>query len=150
MRLLFVLAAFVATPAIAETTYVISVSNRVTPVQPSATVEVWAIFDESLEAFAGAVFEFSATPDAGGFSDPQRLLTGPGTQDGVVDPDGDSVNGIISGQLCFPVIEWPPDPSNPILIWRVTWSTDQFDRREVHLATARVTALSTSSTSSAS
>jgi hypothetical protein len=136
MRLLPLVVVCCAGPAAADTTYMVTVSNRVTPAQPSATVEVRAVFEEDLFAFAGAKFGFFAPADAGGFSDPHRVLDDPGTQDGEVSPDGDSVEGIVAGQLYFPIIEWPIDKSNPILIWQVTWSTDDFRPRSVDIETS--------------
>jgi hypothetical protein len=74
-----------------------------------------------------------ATADPGAFSDPERLLKYGGS-DGQVLPDGDTVMGIDSAQLHFPGSIFA-DPSNPILIWRVTWSTDDFSSRSIQLAT---------------
>jgi hypothetical protein len=132
MKAAIAMLALACTPALSETTYMVRVSNPVTKVQPSAQVQVWAVFDDDLFAFAAAAFDFLADSDAGGFSDPHRLLSGPGTQDGEVSEDGDAVTGIVSGQLHCP-IEFCNDTSNPILIWEATWSTDDFSRRIVGL-----------------
>jgi hypothetical protein len=135
MKLAAILLLAAAMPAAADTTYIISVSNRVTEMQPSATVELWAVFEPGLEALAGVALDFLGTPDQGGFSDPHRVLDGPGTKDGDVAPDGDSVTGIISAQLCFDGIECFPDRSNPVLVWLATWSTSDFTQRTVPVAT---------------
>jgi hypothetical protein len=135
--LLLILAS--ATTVAADTGYVISISNRVTEVQPSATVEVWAVFEPDLYAFAGAKFDFDASPDEGGFSDPIIPFhdDGGGLLDpGSVVPDGDSVSGVVTFQTRCDPIWCPPDTANPILIWRVTWSTTDFVPREIALATA--------------
>jgi hypothetical protein len=123
-----------ASPALADTGYIISVSNRVTEVQPSATVEVWAVFDEDLFAFAGAGFDLLGVPDAGGFSDPMGTWSGLGVNHGEVAPDGDSVTGIIAGQLNCQ-IEHCLDQSNPVLIWKATWGTDDFAPRQIDVVT---------------
>jgi hypothetical protein len=135
MKLAPLLLLLAAAPASADTAFIISISNRVTEAQPSTTVELWATFEPDLYAFAGAKFDFHASPDVGGFSDPQRLLNGPGTKDGEVTPDGDSVEGMLVGQLGGCPIECWPDTSNPILVWRVTWSTADFTSRTIALAT---------------
>jgi hypothetical protein len=111
-----------------------AISNVVSPQQPSATIEAWFRWNPDFHAFAGAFFSVSASADAGGWSDPQELLNGPGTEDGEVSPDGDTVNGIISGQIHFPLSDIYADTSNPILLWRATWSTDDFSPREVAVA----------------
>ena len=135
MKCALLFACLAVFPAAADTTYIVSVSNRVTEAQPSATVEVWAVFDEDLYAMAGGRFEFAAAPDPGAFSEPQRLLKGPGTKDGEVSESGDRVTGIVSGQLPGFPIEPPVDKSNPVGYWRVTWSTDDFTPRTVSLRT---------------
>jgi len=117
-----------------QNAYYIVVSNRISEVQPSATIELWAGFDADLYAFAGSALDFHASPDSGGFSDPHRILDSPGTKDGDVAPDGDAVTGIISGQIHCPIECWP-DRDNPILVWRVTWSTADFTLRTVELFT---------------
>jgi hypothetical protein len=114
----------------------IKVSNTISPGQPSATVEAWAVWDPDQYAFWKAHFDFYSSPDPGGFSDPERLLRGPGTHDGVVEPDGDAVIGTVALQLHFPAGGIFADTSNPILMWRVTWSTSDFTPRMVDLHTA--------------
>lgn len=130
------LSALVATSAHAQlNTIEFKVSNVISPEQPAATVEAWALWDPAQYAFADAVFDVLAVPDAGGFSDPQRILNGPGTYDGNVAPDGDSVTGIIAGQLHYPAHGIFADLANPILMWKVTWTTDVFTPRIVDVAT---------------
>ncbi len=120
----------------AEMSFSFDVSNIVTPDQPSTTVEVWAHFDAGLYAFAGALWDVKASTDLGGFSDPFAVLHSYGTEDGFIEPDGDFVGHILAGQLHFPLNGDFADTANPILVWRATWSTDNFNPRTVSLSTA--------------
>jgi hypothetical protein len=135
-RIVFASAVLTGASAHAQlNTFDIRVSNTITPDQPSATVEVWAVFDPQYYAFAHAAFDRSATADPGGFSNPERMLDAPESSDGVVDPTGDRVVGIVVRQLHFPG-HLLADSSNPILAWRVTWSTSDFTPRSIDLGTA--------------
>jgi hypothetical protein len=113
----------------------ITVSNTVSPQHPSTTIDLWAYFQPDFYAFAGAAFDVLASPDAGDFSDPTIFLTGPGQQTGMIAPDGDSVLGAITGQLQFPDANIFADRANPILHWRVTWTTNDFTARRVDVVT---------------
>jgi len=130
--------AALAAPSAADTTYQVRVSNHVDPGRPSCTVEVWAEFDQELFAFCGAEFDLIADSDQGIFTQPQRLLDGPGTRDGSPVPGGDSIKGIISGQIK----QLPKEPhlelGNPVLIWRATWTTSDFTPRKIDLRTQTV------------
>lgn len=122
----------------AQTNYFdISVSNIVSPAQPSANIEVWTAWDPAMYAFAYAGFDLIASTDPGGFSNPKHELKGPNTYRGDVSPDGDSVVGIVSGQLQFDggggIFA---DTSNPILVFSVSWSTEDFTPRMVGLTSA--------------
>jgi hypothetical protein len=122
-------------PALAQlNTFDIVVSSVVSPDHPSTTVEVWTTWDSAQYAFAGALFDMHASNDPGGFSDPMRMLKGPGSADGVVSLDSDLVTGAKPFQFHW----WQnhyADTANPILIWRVTWSTADFTPRAVDLST---------------
>jgi hypothetical protein len=114
------------------------VSNRVSDRYSSCTVLVEALWNPLGVQFGGAKFDVFADADPGEFSEPAHLISGPGTTDGVVELDGDSVTGIVSGRLCFP-LDPPCDPGpcpNPEAIWVVTWSTADFTPRIVNLSTA--------------
>lgn len=114
-----------------------TVSNRITDRSPSCTVVVEALWNPAGIQFGAAEFGVFAGGDPGGFADPGRLIFGPGTLDGVVSPDGDSVTGIISGRICSP-LDPPCDFAqcpNPEAIWRASWSTNDFTPRVVSLAT---------------
>jgi hypothetical protein len=116
-------------------TFDIRVSNVITPSQPLAVVEVWAVWDPQYYAFASANFDMLAESDSGDFSDPERMLTGPGSMDGIVEPGGDRVLGIRPTQLHYPPPGILADTSNPILAWRVVWSTSDFTPRSTALST---------------
>jgi hypothetical protein len=127
-------AACLSGPALAQfNTFDIRVSNVISPGQPSATVEVWAVWDPDQYAVATVAFSLMGEADPGDFSDPERMLKMAGTEDGDVAPDGDSVLGIIARQLHFDGGIFA-DTANPILVWRATWSTLEFTPRSIDLA----------------
>jgi hypothetical protein len=100
----------------------------------TATVEIWAGFDDNLYAFAGGAFAVNTDDANGSWSDFDRDLTGPGTKGGTA--NGGSVTDIITGQLHFPPANIFADTSNPILAWHGTFTTTDFNFREVDLTTA--------------
>jgi hypothetical protein len=126
-----------ATTASAQNALVIKTSNSISPLQPSATVEVWAVFDPSTYALASTIFDLRASPDEGGFSDPffvDRDMFCDITVPGKIDPDGDLVsrNGLAQVHWnagCF------ASPDNPFFILSYTWSTSNFTPRVVDLST---------------
>ena len=113
----------------------IKVGSVISPDQPSVTIEAWAVWDPAQYAFREALFDFLASADAGGFSEPERMLKGPTSDDGYVAPDGDAVTGVLPFQLHFPAANIFADTADPILIWRVTWSTSDFTPRLIDLHT---------------
>lgn len=133
---LWAIAALAAVPAVADTTYQITVSNQITAEQPICTVDVWAVYEPGLFAFAGAEFELHATPDPGGFSMSNNLLEGPGTKNGKIPPSGDSVLSVLAGQIKQLPLEPHLDFGNPIHIWRGKWTTTDFTPRTIELQTA--------------
>lgn len=122
--------------ASADLAFSFDVSNVVTPINPSTTVEVWAHFDPGYYAFAGAQWDVTASADVGGFSDAFSILNTYGTSDGNISQDGDFIAHIIAGQLQFPLGNYFADTTNPILVWKATWSTDFFKPRSVNISTA--------------
>jgi hypothetical protein len=117
-------------------TFEFVVSNVVSPEQPSATVEVWAVFEDSAYAFCRGAFNVVADADPGTFSAPERILDMPGSMDGEVANDGDAVLGIVALQFnCHPFFA---DMSNPVLLWRATWSTEDFSQRSISVSTMTV------------
>jgi uncharacterized protein (TIGR03382 family) len=100
----------------------------------TATVQIWAGFDDNLYAFAGAALDVNTDDANGGWSDFARDLAGPGTVDGVA--NGGNVTGIITGQLHFPLAGIFADTSNPIKAWHGTFSTTDFSFRTVNLTTS--------------
>lgn len=130
------LSVLMVVPAGAETTYQITTSNYIDAAHPACTVQVWAVFEPDLYAFAGAEFDLIATPGVqAGFSDPRRALTGPGASDGEPAPGSDSVSGILSGQIKQLPEEPHLDYGNPVLLWEATWSTTDFTPRTIDLRT---------------
>ena len=99
----------------------------------TATVQIWAQFDDNLYAFAGGAFNVMTDDDNGSWSDIARDLKGPGTADGVA--VGGDVTGIISGQLHFPLAQIFADTSNPIKAWHGTFTTSDLSFRTVNLST---------------
>jgi hypothetical protein len=143
-RILVTLVPFIglglAAPASAQdNAFELVVSDTITPQTPTATVEAWFRFNPTFYAFAGARFDVSASLDAGGWSGSEHMLTGPGTTDGIIGDGGDTVAGIVSGQIHFPPGGNFADTSNPILVWRGTWTTDDFTPREVSVSTGTKT-----------
>ncbi len=122
--------------ATAQNSLFFDVSNAISPAKPSAIVEVWASFEPGGYAFAAAWFDAAASDDPfGEFSDPYSVLHTLGTFNGEIQPGGDLITHIIPGQVQFPVGEFVSDTSNPILIWRATWSTTDFSPRTINLHT---------------
>lgn len=111
----------------------ISVSNVVSPTNPSATIEVRAFFDPVpgvADLFAAGDFDLVAAE--GQFSLPHLHLTGPNQSVGTL--IGPAVMDAAVHQLHF-----PPSilgkTSNPILVWSATWTTGDFAPRLVPVTT---------------
>ena len=99
----------------------------------TATVQIWAAFDDNLYAFAGGALNAN-TDDPNGSWDGLTLdLKGPGTFAGV--GAGGNVTGIITGQLHFPLANIFADTANPIKAWHGTFSTSDFNARTVNFTT---------------
>jgi uncharacterized protein (TIGR03382 family) len=109
-------------------------ANRIINDGDTATVEIWAGFDDNLYAFAGGAFAVNTDDAAGSWSDFDRDLTGPGTKGGTA--NGGNVTDIITGQLHFPPANIFADTSNPILAWHGTFTTTDLSFRDVALSTA--------------
>jgi hypothetical protein len=113
-------------------------ADTLTPQEPSVTITLAVSFPAADFAFAGANWNVHATEP--GWSDLERLpLQIPPTLfpcdpscDGIV--AGGDVTGISHGQLyAFGFI---PDPSNPIALWRATFTVTDFSTaREIVLST---------------
>jgi hypothetical protein len=127
-----VLVPALAAAAGAQSTYHITVSNIVDESSPECTIEVWAEFPSLLYCFAGAQFDLVGPTDKGNFKTRQRQLDGPGTSNGALAFGGDSVEGILPGQISQ---DPPLDFANPVLIWRGTWTTQDFTPRTLNLRT---------------
>ena len=126
--------AAMASASVTPNTYEIRVSNKVSPTEPSTTVEVWAEWDSDL-FYAFAAAEWNLLGDTtGDFSGPASAFSDAGQTDGT--PMDGNVTGIVTGQLQFPPGSLFADRSDPILIWSATWSTTDFTDRTVDLVTA--------------
>ena len=127
-----------ASVANATNTWMVDISysnggNAILAPGDTATVQIWAAFDDNLYAFAGAALNVNTDDGNGSWSDIARDLKGPGTVDGVA--NGGNVDGIITGQLHFPLAGIFADTANPIKAWHGTFSTSDFSFRTVNLST---------------
>jgi MYXO-CTERM domain-containing protein len=127
-----------ASGATAANTWMVDISysnggNAIINAGDTATVTIWAAFDDNLYAFAGGAFNVNTNDDNGSWSDFGRDLKGPGTADGVA--VGGDVTGVITGQLHFPLAGIFADTSNPIKAWHGTFSTTDLSFRTVDLTT---------------
>lgn len=104
----------------------------------TATVEIWAGFDDDLFAMAGGAFAVNTDDVDGSWSDFDLDLGVDGelgTKKGTA--NGGNVEDIIAGQLHFPEANIFADESNPIKAWHGTFSTSNVvDFRLVALSTA--------------
>ena len=99
----------------------------------TATITIWAAFDENLYAFAGSALDVNTEDPNGSWTDVGVDLSGPGSQDGV--PVGGDVTDIIASQLHFPPGGIFADTANPIMAWHGTFSTTDLSYRNVELST---------------
>jgi hypothetical protein len=112
-----------------------TISNDVSPAQPSTTVTMWAAFDPQWYAFAYTQTEAWSAPDPGRLSDPevliyQKFYCYPGD----VAPDGESITHISIIQYDS-ILGQYAQPGTPFDIWAATWSTDDFTPRSVPIWT---------------
>jgi uncharacterized protein (TIGR03382 family) len=126
-----------ASVANATNTWMVDISysngNALAAPGDTATVTIWAQFDDGLYAFAGGALNVNTDDGAGSWSDIHRDLTGPGTVDGVA--VGGNVTGIITGQLHFPLANIFANTANPIQAWHGTFATSDFTPRTINLST---------------
>ena len=109
------------------------VSNVVSPSQPTATVEVWAWFDNVpgvSELFASGNFDLVASEGEWWHFVFQlgRPTAGP-----II--SGSSITGVVVGQFHLPPLGVFGDPSNPIRVFAADWRTTDFTPRSVSLDT---------------
>jgi len=113
------------------------VSNIVSPSQPTATVEVWAWFDNVpgvSELFIGGNFDLVASD--GDWS--SNFFFPLGQPDPPPFVRGSSIIGVVAGQLHIPQLGFFGDPSNPIWIFAAEWTTTDFTPRSVSLNTTNM------------
>lgn len=118
-------------------TFLIEVSNVVTPSSPEATVEVWGIWEDlgppmsnMSHVFIGADYDLVA--DEGEFTSAIIDLVFTGNTAG--SPMGNRVTGAALGQLHLPLVANAVF-DNPILLAHYTWQTTDFRTRRVGLVT---------------
>lgn len=90
----------------------------------STSLTLWAAFPRSDHSLAGILTSVHSSTGAEGLSDLRLIptLDGPGTTAGMLTPAG--VEGIIAGQLMFPVcgIGGCPPSINPVAFWEATYT----------------------------
>ena len=109
------------------------VSNDIGPSRPSAVVTLWAAFDPDDYAFAGVAAQVHA--GGGTWSGPGLVppMDGPGSNPGRAVDGGRVVEGIIAGQLHFPMGGVYALAGNPIALWSATLEVDDFSPRTIAL-----------------
>lgn len=112
----------VATPAAMAQAIDISYSGDFPFPGESYVITMAASYGGGDYAMAGIATSLLINEVQGGFSDISLLapMDGPGTSEGVL--GAGSIDGIIAGQLNFPIAGIYADPSNPILFWTATWT----------------------------
>ena len=119
--------------------YEFRVSNVVSPSQPTATVEVWAWFDNVpgvSELFAAGDFDLIANEPL--FVTMRCLLP---INCGITSPiiNGGMISDINVSQLHLPALGFFGDPSNPLLVFEADWTTSDFTLRGVPVSTENTT-----------
>ena len=115
--------AAVSGAAVAQPAITIEVDDPVLLPGESTTVRLSAAFDPDDYAMAGLATDVVAT--GGSWSDLMLVspMDGPGTSPGAA--SGTRVDGILAGQLHFPVGAGIfADDSNPIAFWQATYTVD--------------------------
>lgn len=117
-----------------DVTYSNVLAGAIVNAGDTAIVTISAQFDDNLYAFAGGAFNVNTSEDAdGSWSLFGRDIKGPGTNDGTA--VGGDVNGIITGQLQFPIAGIFAKTDNPILAWHGTFTTNDLSPHVVTLDT---------------
>ncbi|MEQ8316950.1 MAG: PEP-CTERM sorting domain-containing protein [Phycisphaerales bacterium] len=100
----------------------IDVANPTLNPGESTTVTLSAGYGGGDYAIAGVGTDFISSVGSTGWSDVQLIapMDGPGTSAGA--PSGTGVDGIIAGQLNFPIAGIYADPTNPIAFWSATYT----------------------------
>jgi hypothetical protein len=102
-------------------------SGRILAPGDSATVTLWAHFDDNLYALADAALDVFTGDSSGSWSDLGVELDNgleiPGA------PDGGDVTGILGQQFYDPLADLWPDTSNPIRVWHGTFTVSDFTPR---------------------
>jgi hypothetical protein len=119
----------------APNTFLLQANGAVSPDSPTVTIELWAAFNPDLYAFGQSLLDMRSGSDVGTFGAPDVLLNDfPWNDPGEITDDGDAIAGIFAKQIHLDGGLFA-DPSNPILLWTCTWTTDDFTPRDVPLWT---------------
>jgi Skp family chaperone for outer membrane proteins len=96
------------------------------------TIQVMASFASDNYAFAAASFDLTAD-NSGSFFNPFLMLNGPASFAGTAVDTG--VVGMSESQLHIPSMDMLANTTNPLVIWEVQWTTDDFTLREIDFKT---------------
>lgn len=113
-----------------------TVSNVVTSATPTATVSVWAVWDDPAMAWVFGVTNFDLTAGDGTFSNGFNAHTGFGSTLGST--AGNLITGAVLGQFHLPPVGQIGSQDNPFLLATWDWTTTDFTIRTVGLATSNV------------
>jgi hypothetical protein len=121
----------------------IDVLGTVSPSSPSVTIHVSASWQPhpAYLWFDNGRFDF-ASDTSGAFSDPEvlpvytRRIVPQGSRPGVV--SGNLVEGVLLDQTFQPHLSLIPLSDNPLPLWEVTWTTQDFTPRFVPIGTAGI------------
>lgn len=103
----------------------------VDPNNPSVVLSISAFFSAPDYAFGAALFGVHAS-EAGFEAGSNIVKLPPPANPGV--NDGQNVTGITAGQVHFPPVVFA-SPDNPIKVFNVKWSTNDFTARDVQITT---------------
>jgi hypothetical protein len=130
---------FMSSVAVGQAGFLITIDygpgqTNLGPANPSCTVKISARFSPNDHAVAGAWWDVDASE--AGWSDnilPPPLNNTRGTNPGTI--NGSAVEDIIAGQIFFPSGGIQVNTSNPILLWRATFTASVFTNRQVTIST---------------
>ncbi len=116
------LAVAVAAPAMAQAIHIqAGVSGGIPMPGDRSIITMTASFSPMDYAMAGIGTDLVINEIQGRLENPRLIapMDGPGTTAGAVSATG--IDGIIAGQLNFPIAGIYADPTNPIAFWAVDW-----------------------------
>ena len=133
-------------PSLAQSfpsTYLVEVLGSVSPTSPSVTVRISASWEPHPNYlwFDNGRFDFESG-ESGVFTDSRLLpvytrgILAPGARPGVISDN--RVVDVFVHQFFMPHVSLFPLPDNPLAVWEVTWTTQDFTPRWVPIRTAGV------------